>query len=180
MKRTIKILFPFFTKRYHFLENIWRHRLLKFLFYIILIWVIIFTSFLIKNKSEFDEPIFENIKFGIFNRSPSIYYWFTDEATIFKIELTKKGINQDEISNRIQNIPKSLQEIPWNINNYSSDVILYHTGKNLIKYKFLNFLYYIQLWFIVLLITYMTSILLQIIYYKWIIYIIYGSKKHEK
>lgn len=171
-------LFPFAWYSKKLEKNRW-HRLSKVIYIFLMLSIACGSIIYWVNKNDSDKPIFQNIKFWIFTRGYSDYFWFTDEATIYQIEMGKKWYTSEAISEKITWIPKSVDEIwDYNLRN-NQDYALFHLWKYQFKYRFFYLIYLVQIFIIYLLVLLILSYLLQIIYYKVVLYVTYGNDRIE-
>lgn len=213
-----KIIFPFSSEKYKFLERKWWHRLIKVIFLGFLLLIAVFL-FVIRNEivkeNSFNISSKENLKtFSANSESkdqvnliPSFFQKREKVGCIKgnkikeirEFELDKSFCNKD-IENNSDAITTYIQKrIPeyWDItHNNLKELIIKKYNEFLLRdwekpYCFIetsldcdkiiayqkNILFYIQAIFYIAIIIYILSILWQLAYYKWIIYIVYGSDK---
>lgn len=197
MKYLKNIIFPFTTKKYDFLENKRRHRLIKFIFYILIL--ILTTIIFIFSLSEVTLNNKENIYY--FNCK---YPWVSHMTTQKTWEMNI-WVKMWELWNAIKtkfNLPSNIrddsiiQQFIQQTNNGEQLLLDYISWKNNellyitnlkerpeIKCNIVNYwkiIYYTKTFIYTIILIYVFNVILQLLYYKWIIYIIYGNKYNWK
>lgn len=171
-------LFPFHSEKYKFLERKWRHRLLKMLFFLI-IWCWLILSFITYTNSDINTIIGPSYNF-------KWWRWINQafQDTINQIPQEDFDVKYYSLNEEMKNV---FMDLRTDINNVKNEGRKINMSKlknlypELFEAKF-GFFYYIWYYFQIILYTvittYVLSIILQLIYFKWIIYIVYWDKKN--
>ncbi len=175
-----KFISPFNTEKYKFLEKKWWHRLMKIIFFL-LIWIWLFSSVLIYSSMKSPQKHTSEIK-QVFGELSAVVNdlaaTIAAKPDITVEELTAKfpefstldtqvvgelgatiSQNPDITTEEIKSLFPELMEIKTSVWSY--------------------IFYYIQIILYTAITTYVLSIALQLIYFKWIIYIVYWDKNNK-